>query len=708
MGRIAYISRRGKVWWFRRRHPAITLTQPESVDFSGASGKTRWTGQARGHLAVSLGTTSAREARLLGARLGDHFERAWAEFERKAQAMTEKAGEDILQEMAMNLTQGFRKYVEHYRQIALDRMAPEMRERVFAILDAQLREAIGIAPLPYDNMFKSTEPAPIAYIAMQAAPLDQMSKDQEAFFREAFEKYGDAFTQYGDLVDGEARVAEHIDLTESMLLDPDDGDDADRLESLADGLQTLLEGYLSTCEREGRNPFEDLPAARRIARSLYTSAKRLGLPEAATQKPSLKTVQPTYSDLPFSQFAEQYLKLRREGYLLKREDETPHIETGRRFERSSLGNFQSSVRLFTDIVGDLPLSDIAKDDILDFNAVVQRLPKHHGKSPKDKRNARQVVDDTEYEDAETQDRLGRELAEKGLPPAEIEDRVAKARIVRISATTLKRHQMAIQAILEYAKSRNLVASNPFKGRVFTDAEVKRRKRTEARVERKGWGDDIQTLLKTKVFREPLDTPGEPLFWAPLIAMFAGLRLEEICQLRVRDFGTEDGVQYVAVQNEIGSQFTKSENSIRRVPLHHALIEIGLPQLVDLRKQEGMSRLFPQMTRSKSKGTMSAIMSKRFGYYRRSVGITDDFLDFHALRTEFHVRLARAGVPDFVRKGLMGHEQTDVTHEAYFRAGMTIGALKEYVDRNTINIAGVRPPFGRMFSPTPVPALRVVS
>ena len=708
MGRIAYLARRGQVWWFRRRHPAIILTQPESVDFSGTSDKTARTGQARGHLAVSLGTTSAREARLLGARLGDHFERAWAEFERKIQAMTMEAGQEILEEMAMNLTKGFRNYTEHYRQLALDRMAPEMRERVFAILDAQLREAIGIAPLPYGSMFKRTEPAPIAYIAMQPAPLDQMSKDQEAFFREAFEKHGDAFTQYGDLVDGEACVAEHIDLTESMLLDPEDGDDADRLESLADGLQTLLEGYLSTCEREGRTPFEDLPAARRIARSLYTSAKRLGLPEAVTPKTVQKAPQKQYSDLPFSKFAEQYLKLRREGYLLKNEDETPHVETGRNFERTSLGNFQSSVRLFTDIAGDLPLADISKDDILDFNAVVQRLPRNHGKSAKDKRNARQVVDDTEYEDEEKQDRLGRELAEEGVPPAEIEDRLAAARIGRISATTVKRHQMAIQAILEYAKSRQLIASNPFKGRVLTDREVKRRKLTEARVQRKGWGDDINTLLQTKIFRQPLESPGEPLFWAPLIAMYAGLRLEEICQLRVRDFGIEEEVHYVAVQNEIGSQFTKSENSIRRVPLHRALIEIGLPQLVDLRKQEGMSRLFPHMPRSKSKGTMSAIMSKRFGYYRRSVGITDDVLDFHALRTEFHVRLARAGVPGFVRKGLMGHEQTDVTHEAYFRAGMTIGALKEYVDRNTISNAGVRPPFGRMFSPTPRPALRVVS
>ncbi len=87
-------------------------------------------------------------------------------------------------------------------------------------------------------------------------------------------------------------------------------------------------------------------------------------------------------------------------------------------------------------------------------------------------------------------------------------------------------------------------------------------------------------------------------------------------MRVRDFGTDDGVPFVAVQNELGSQSLKTINSLRRIPLHQALIDLGLPQLVELRREQGMSRLFPEMNRSKSKGTLSAIMSKRFGYYIR--------------------------------------------------------------------------------------------
>lgn len=708
MGRIAYLSKRGKIWWFRRRHPAIVIQTGEVTVFTGSCDENRVTAQARGHLAVSLQTSSVREARLLAAKVAEHFERAWMKFETDMTEMNDRPHQDLIDNMAHTLSEGFRKYITHYRTMNVANLTPDLRERVFATIDAELRQSLGIAPLPYEGMFKSTRPAPIKYIETYEIPPENRTPEEQEYYDWVEQTEAAYLRKFPDIIDSENRKAALFDVTDTRLIDPDDDDGVERIEDFASGLGALLNDFIATCEREGRNISEELPAARSIARSLYDSAKRLGLPDAVTRGTKSDKQEPQYSDLTFSVFAEKYLKLRCDGYTLKRDDETPYAGIGDAFKRSSLGNFQSSIRLFSDIIGDLPLCDINKDDILDFNAIVQRLPKNHGKSANDKRSAREVVEDTDSEDVETQSEKTRVLAERGMPPGEIEDQLAAARIRRISATTVKRHQMAIKAILDYALSRHLIASNPFKGRVFTDAEVKRRKRTERRVERTGWGDDIYNLLRSKVFREPLASPDEPLFWAPLIAMFSGLRLEEILQLRVRDFGKEDGILFVTVQNEIGSQSTKSENSIRRVPLHTALLDIGLPQLVELRKQAGMSRLFPHMPRSKSKGTLSAIMSKRFGYYRRSVDITDDFLDFHALRTEFHVRLARGGVEDFVRKILMGHQHNDVTYTAYLRAGLTIGALKEAVDRNNINHAGILPPFGRMFMSERPVGLRLVS
>lgn len=419
MGRIAYLSKRGNIWWFRRRHPAIVIPSPQNPQHSGLCLDLTRKAQAKGHLAISLQTSSSREARLLGTRLSDHFERAWALFEVGAYRMTEQ--DDPLDMMAQMLTEGFRKFITHYRASGMSGMAPGVRERAFARLDAELREALGIEALPYADMLTRVEIKPgIKYIVLHDPdPNAPMTPEDEFHERMAAEAEAEDAATRG-FAAGEYSVAQAMDPSDIRLIDPDDEDSVNRLETMADGFG----------------------------------------------------------------------------------------------------------------------------------------------------------------------------------------------------------------------------------------------------------------------------------------------LEEICQLRVRDFAKENGIIFVAVQNELGSQLVKSANSIRRVPLHKALIDIGLPKLVELRQQEGMSRLFPDMPRSKSKGTMSAIMSKRFGYYIRSRGIKDDGLDFHALRTEFLVRLTRAKVPDHVRKGLMGHEQTDVTHANYFRAGETMDALKEYVDRIDIDHKGITPPFGAYLSPERLP-LRLV-
>lgn len=707
MGRIAYLSKRGNIWWFRRRYPAIVIPSPQNPQDSGLClGLTR-KAQAKGHLAISLQTSSSREARLLGARLSDHFERAWALFEVRAYKMAEQ--DDPLDTMALMLTEGFRKFITHYRASGMSGMAPGVRERAFARLDAELREALGIEALPYADMLTRVEIKPgIKYIVLHDPdPNAPITPEDEFHERMAAEAEAEEVATRG-FAEGEYSVAQAMNASDIRLIDPEDEDSVNRLKNMADGFGRLLDQYLASCEKSGLDPKAEMPAAEQIAENLRRAAVRLGLPEPTQTDRAEAPIKaaPALSNEPFTAFAEKYLALRCKGYTMRREDESPHAATGVNFERTSLRNWQSSVRVFSEIVGDLPLSEMSKEEVIEFNTMIQRLPANFGKSSRDTRSARQVIEDADESEPLEISALVEKLREEGTPPAEIEDAVAAARTKRISATTIKRHQTALQSIFEYALSQRMITSNPFKGRLLTEAEVKRWKMSAARVERVGWGDAIYSLLESEVFSNPLADIGEPLFWAPLIAMYSGLRLEEICQLRVRDFAKEDGIIFVAVQNELGSQLVKSVNGFRRIPLHKALIDIGLPKLVELRQQAGMSRLFPDMPRSKSKGTMSAIMSKRFGYYIRSRGIKDEGLDFHALRTEFLVRLTRAKVPDHVRKGLMGHEQTDVTHANYFRAGETMRGLKEYVDRIDIDHKGITPPFGTYLSPERLP-LRLV-
>lgn len=82
--------------------------------------------------------------------------------------------------------------------------------------------------------------------------------------------------------------------------------------------------------------------------------------------------------------------------------------------------------------------------------------------------------------------------------------------------------------------------------------------------------------------------GGARYWVPLIAMAQGLRPEEILQLTLLDVGVQGGVWAIhvtdeeksAAQNETGEGKTvKNEPSIRWVPVHRVLLELGFSDYV---------------------------------------------------------------------------------------------------------------------------------
>jgi hypothetical protein len=198
---------------------------------------------------------------------------------------------------------------------------------------------------------------------------------------------------------------------------------------------------------------------------------------------------------------------------------------------------------------------------------------------------------------------------------------------------------------------------------------------EKTAKRIGWGDDVHELLASPIFREPLTEPGEPLFWAPLLALFAGLRMEEALQLRTDDFSSELGVAYINVWISEEHQRLKTESAQRQVPIHSTLLDLGLLHLVELRRSAGRGRIFTYLERGKNKGKLGEIFSKRFTHYRRRHKIYKAVQDFHGFRTEFQTRLTHARVAGHTRSYLMGHEITDITHKNYFRAGDPMTALR---------------------------------
>lgn len=147
------------------------------------------------------------------------------------------------------------------------------------------------------------------------------------------------------------------------------------------------------------------------------------------------------------------------------------------------------------------------------------------------------------------------------------------------------------------------------------------------------------------------------FWLPLIGLFTGGRLNEICQLDTEDvqFDDESGLWSISIMDDEKDRplpkALKNTSSRRILPIHDELIRIGFLDFVERAKTEGREKLFSDgLTYSARKGwggiatTFFSRMpseSTKFGGYFHRVGIRSrkangetDEKTFHTFRHTF--------------------------------------------------------------------------
>jgi integrase len=128
-------------------------------------------------------------------------------------------------------------------------------------------------------------------------------------------------------------------------------------------------------------------------------------------------------------------------------------------------------------------------------------------------------------------------------------------------------------------------------------------------------------LKT-IFGAPEYAPGakrDGQFWFPLIALFSGLRLNEIAQLAADDVAERDGVPVILVRPDPDAgKRVKSKAAVRVVPIHPELVRIGFLDHAAKIKEAGQARLFPDL-RKAATGYYSDVLQKRFSRFLRRIG-----------------------------------------------------------------------------------------
>lgn len=214
------------------------------------------------------------------------------------------------------------------------------------------------------------------------------------------------------------------------------------------------------------------------------------------------------------------------------------------------------------------------------------------------------------------------------------------------------------------------------------------------------------------------------FWLPLIGLFTGSRLNEICQLNTADvkLDEESGLWCISIRDDSKDsplpKVLKNKSSRRILPVHDELIRIGFIDFLEEAKQEGRSKLFSDglvYNARKGWGSIATTFfsrmpseSTKFGGYFHRVGIRarddsgeTDSKRFHTFRHTFValVQNANTDKPKLLQ-ALTGHASKERSAIDGYGDGFTLnnkhGALHHTrfpVELSHISYAGFKSRLG---------------
>jgi len=190
-----------------------------------------------------------------------------------------------------------------------------------------------------------------------------------------------------------------------------------------------------------------------------------------------------------------------------------------------------SINLAVEVIGNVGLEEIGRDRLKEYKNILLKLPANFSKSPR-------------Y---------------KGMTIVKI---IGMEDVKPMSTTSVNKHISWLGSMLNYALKEGYIASNPAAG-----LQVPRNSRAD--LERMAYSiEDLKTMVRCLSWN-----PKHPeRYWVPLIGMYQGMRLNEVCQLYNEDIIKVDGVWCVSVNSEAADKEVKNlvsiSTSIHPPGFHH--------------------------------------------------------------------------------------------------------------------------------------------
>lgn len=227
----------------------------------------------------------------------------------------------------------------------------------------------------------------------------------------------------------------------------------------------------------------------------------------------------------------------------------------------------------------------------------------------------------------------------------------------LAAKTVDLFTGAINEVFKLAIHAAYMITNPIKGQHI----IKRKQREKSEVE-KFTDDDLKLIFDPKRLNQ-LEDPSD--IWVPLLGLFTGARLNEICQLKTADIQHMQNYWVLDFHSSGEDNNLKTSASERKIPIHPRLISLGFIDYVEAVKAlpKSNGRLFPWL--NKYEQGFGDVPSQRFQKVLQALGVwVYRRKVFHSFRHTTQTKLQQAGVDLIVRKHWLGHEAEDITVNVY--------------------------------------------
>jgi len=312
----------------------------------------------------------------------------------------------------------------------------------------------------------------------------------------------------------------------------------------------------------------------------------------------------------------------------------------------SIHEYRANLALLTTIVGDVAFSSLKHPQLAQFKQKLIKLPAN----------------------------INKIAAYRGKS---IDEVLQMDNVKPMALNTANKYLSRISSLFEWAMKQGYTDKNYASGLGLGSDKKAQDERSEFT------HDELKALFESDQYREGQFNHASH-YWVPLIALYAGARLNEVCQLSLSDIKCIEGIHVFDI-NDKGDKKLKNKNSRRQVPIHSTLIKLGFIAYCNQLKLDNHQapemepvelKLFPELKAGRD--GYGTAMSRWFGRYRKQVGVTDEGKVFHSFRHTVINHLKQKGVTKEIVAAIVGHTDESETFGRY-GSQYTPQVLKEYVE-----------------------------